>query len=199
MIGRCSVSLLAVLLLAFLPGAVSSQFPVDERERAVQIFEVLDSAGLRFGTIVVAGQTGRGFEANNEYWSISQTTLLEIADQERLEVAVLASGDWDDPWVVEALGWLPAGRAVGWNHPTEVEWTRHDELLPPVVPGGTYFGNATLGGLMIQYSQGGPSSLTWFKLTEGPFMQLAEGAVFEREHELPSDGSWWHGWIESWG
>ena len=39
------------------------------------------------------------------------------------------------------------------------------------------------------------TELTWFKLTEGRYMQIDEGAVFERDEEVSETGSWWQGVI----
>ena len=190
---RACLSLLLIVLLMFLPGAVSSQ--VDPGYGHVQILGVFDSAGVRLGMIVVAGLSDRGFEAGHEYWSFSEEALLDLAELESLKLSHLAVGEWDDPWIVEALNEFPGAPAVTWTHPAEVEWTAQEEMLPPELAGGIYFGNATLGGLTIQYSERGPASLTWFKLTDGAFMQLEDGAVFEREEDVPTDGSWWHGRI----
>ncbi len=191
---RSNVSLFLVVLLAFLPGVASSQF--DPGERPVWIVEILDVAGTRLGITVVAGTPNRGFEAGNEYWRFDEEALLQIGQQPSLEFAVLAEGDWDAPGVVEALAWHPPNGTVAWIHPAEAGWTAQSESRPPVAAGGTYFGNATLGGLTIQYSAGRAASLTWFKLTEGAFMQLQDGALLERGDDVPTTGWWWHGAIE---
>ncbi len=192
--GRKSISILAIALLTATPGMVSSQ--VDPGYGAFRMFEILDPSGIRLGMTVVVGRSGRGFEAGNEYWSFSEEALREIAHQESLEFAVVAAGEWDDPWVEELLDWKPVDHLVSWTHPTEVEWSPQEQMLPPIVAEGTYFGHATLGGLTIQYSQEGPASLTWFKTTEGAFMQLEDGGLFERSEVVPKTGSWWHGAIE---
>jgi hypothetical protein len=185
-----SVALAATLvtLLVTSPSIVFSQY--DPGWLPVRIYQILDPGGTRLAAIVVTGSAGRGYEEGNETWRFSEEALREIAEQEKLEISVWAEGDWDDRWVVEALAWRPEGDAVEWSHPATVEW---NEGEPPVVPGGTYFGNATLGGLMIQYSPRGPSSLTWFKLTEGPYMLIGDGAVFEQDKNVPETGSWWQG------
>lgn len=118
--------------------------------------------------------------------------MEEIAEQRTLEFHVLAEGDWDDPWVARALDWQPRDTSVEWSHPTKVKWTPTEESGAPRVPGGVYFGHATLGGLTIWYEPRGSSSLTWFKLTAGEFMLIDDGAVFERD-TAPEDGSWWQG------
>lgn len=182
------------LLLAFLSLNASSQ--VDPGFGDVQIFGVFNPVGDRLGTVVVASKPDRGFEAGNEYWSFSEESLLDIAELDSLEVAHLGGGSWDDSHIVEALDWLPDGATVKWTHPAEVEWTLQDESAAPEVAGGIHFGNPDLGGLTIQYSARGPASLTWFKLTSGPFMQLEEGALFERNDQPPTTGSWWQGPIE---
>ncbi len=187
------VPVLAIVLVA-LPVTVSSQLTPDVMP--VWIFEILESSGARLGTVTVVGESERGFETGNEYWSFREKALREIAEQPSLEFAVLAAGDWDDPWVIEALGWSPEGRVVAWRHPTEVEWVSQDDTRPPLVEGSTYFGDETLGGLSIQYSERGAASLTWFKTTDGAFMQLQEGARFARGEAVPTTGSWWHGPIE---
>ena len=184
-------ALLSLIILALLPAAVLSQVPPNVMP--ANIFEILDPAGTRLGTVLVAAESSRGFEAGTEYWRFSEAALVAIGEQESLEFAVLATGEWSDPWVVEALGWWPGGDAVEWSHPAAVAWTAQEESRPPVVPGGTYFGNATLGGLTIAYSPRGASSLTWFKLTEGPYMLIGEGAVFVQDEDVPETGSWWQG------
>ena len=158
--------------------------------------EILDPAGTRLGMVVIPGRSNRGFESGNEYWRFDETALLNVSRLPSLSFAVLAAGDWDEPLVVEALGWRPAHREVAWVHPAKAVWTPQDVEHPPVVDGGTYFGNATLGGLIIQYASKRSASLTWFKLTEGDFMQMEDGALFEREEAPPTDGSWWQGSIE---
>lgn len=195
MIHKRILSLLLVAVLVVSLGTASAQF--DPGERPVDIFGVIDMHGLLIGRILVVGETGQGYESGNEYWRFSEEALLGIEEQESLELAVLAQGVWDDPWVAEALGWQPEDTSIEWSHPAEAEWMSQDERLPPVTPSGTYFGNATLGGLTIDYSSRGPSSLTWFKLTEGAFMQLEDGAVFQRDSDIPSTGSWWHGPIDT--
>ena len=182
---------LLVTLLLISPGTAISQF--DPGEKPVSIFEILDSVRNRLGIVIVAGSSDRGYEAGNEYWRFSEDALLSISDQESLTIAPWAQGDWDNPWIVGALAWQPDDTSVEWSHPAEAEWTPQDEARPPIVPGGTYFGNATLGGLTIQYSTRGESSLTWFKLTEGDFMLLEDGAVFRRDTAPPTTGSWWYG------
>lgn len=193
---RVNISLLLIALLAFPPNAVLSQVPIDPIETSVKIFEILDWQGPRLGTVVVVGRTNRGYLAGNEYWRFDEGALREIAAQQSLELAILAAGEWDDPWIVQALEWKPENRSVQWSHPAEVEWTTQDESRPPVVSDGIYFGNATVGGLTIQYSERGPASLTWFKTTDGAFMQLEDGALFTRDIQAPSTGSWWHGLID---
>ncbi len=187
---RFNVSLLLVVLLVFLPGVVSSQ--VDPGNRPAWILEILDLEGTRLGMVVVAGTSNRGYESGYEYWRFDEEALLRIADQPSLEFAVLAQGSWSSPWVMEALAWEPRNGTVAWVHPSEAAWRPLDDGRVPPVAGASYFGNATLGGLTIQYSAEGPSSLTWFKLTGGAFMELEDGALFERA-EPPTDGSWWHG------
>lgn len=194
MIAKVYTSLLMVLLLTLLPGVASSQF--DPGEMPVWIVEILNIEGTRLGTVLVAGTSNRGYDAGHEYWRFGEQALQEIAGFTSLEFAVLASGDWDAPDVVEALEWLPPNRPVAWSHPAEVEWTESAQTPPPEASEGTHFGNPTLGGLTIQYTESGPASLTWFKATAGAFMQLEDGALFEREEEAPTEGSWWHGAIE---
>ncbi len=182
---------LAVTLITLLVISPSTLFPqVDPGwDMPVRIFELLDPGGTRLATVVVAGESGRSFEEGNEYWTFSEEALLDVAEQGSLEMSILAQGEWTDRWVVEALAWRPAD-PVTFSHPATVEW---DDGPPPVVPGGVYFGNATLGGLMIQYSPRGASSLTWLKLTEGPYMLLGDGAVFEQDEDVPETGTWWQG------
>ncbi|MEM7350954.1 MAG: hypothetical protein AAF657_09125 [Acidobacteriota bacterium] len=186
--------LLLAAALALAPTVILSQVPIDVMP--VKIFEILDVQGARLGAVVVAGSSSRGFVAGSETWRFEEAALFEIAQQESLELAVWAEGDWDNPWVVQALAWWPAD-PVQWVHPTTVEWTSQGEMRPPIVPGGTYFGNATVGGLTIRYAPRGPSSLTWFKLTEGAFMAIGDGAVLQRYSEPPATGSWWQGRIEA--
>ncbi len=187
------VALFLSFLLLSLPVAVSSQF--DPGERPVWILEILTQEGIRLGTVVVAGSSSHGYRAGNEYWRLDEEGLLAIHMQPSLEFSVMAAGSWTDPWVRDALAWHPPNGSVEWTHPTDAAWTSQREQHPPTTRGGTYFGNATQGGLMIQYSQAGSSSLTWFKLTAGAFMQLEDGAFFQREEEPPVAGAWWHGWI----
>ncbi|MEM7349640.1 MAG: hypothetical protein AAF657_02465 [Acidobacteriota bacterium] len=177
-----------------LPKMGSSQ--LDPGVMPVRIFELLDTFGTRFGTVLVTTTGDRGYKARYETWRCSEATLLAIAEQESLTLSLWAAGDWDDPWVLEALAWQPADPAVEWSHPAMVEWTPIDEVRPPLVEEGITFGNPTLGGLTIRYSSHGPSSLTWFKQTEGDFMALGDGTVFERQREVPATGWWWHGPIE---
>ena len=194
MIYERNLCVLLMTLCLVSSGSVSSQ--IDAGLMPVRIIEILDSSGLRLGTALVAGREDRGYRAGYEAWRFSEKALLGIGEQESLTLAVWAEGDWDDPWVIEALGWLPEDPAVEWSHPAAVEWTAQADSLPPVVPEGTYFGHPTLGGLTIRYAPRGGSSLTWFKLTEGAFMQLDDGAVFTREASPPPTGWWWHGPIE---
>jgi len=191
---RNTVTLLLMSMLVISSTVCLSQF--DPGELPVKIFGILDTAGTHLGMVVVTSQEGRGYKAGYESWRFKEAALLEIAEQESLTLEVWATGDWNDPWVVEALRWQPEESTVEWSHPATVEWTPQDEELPPLPAAGTYFGNATLGGLRIHYSSHSPSALTWFKLTEGAYMQLDEGAVFERDPDVPQTGSWWHGAIE---
>lgn len=192
---RKNVAFLLIGVLVILPSVALSQIDPGWDSEA-RIFEILDPLGTRLGAVVVAETSNRGYEAGYEYWRFAERSLLQIAEQESLRFAVWAEGDWDDPWVVEALAWQPTDASVEWSHPARVEWTPQDASRPPVVPGGTTFGNATLGALTIRYASVEPSSLTWFKLTEGAFMLLGDGAVFELTDDVPTTGSWWQGPIE---
>ncbi len=194
MFARTSLFLLFIVLLILLP---STAFPqLDPGVRPASVIEILDPAGTRLGIIVVAGRSGRGFEAGHEYWSVGETTMRTVSGLESLELNTVAVGEWDDPWIVEALRWRPADTVIAWRHPAIVEWTKHADMRPPTIRDGTYFDNPTIGGLSIQYDRGGRASLTWFKFTEGAFMQLHEGARFIRSDRTPSSGFWWHGLIE---
>ena len=160
------------------------------------IYEILDLQGQRLGIVLAAAETGLSYKAGNEYWRFSESVLLEIEAQESLRFALWAQGEWDDPRVLEALDWQPEGPTVEWSHPAAVRWTEQAESPPSAVPAGSYFGNPTLGGLSIHYAPFGSSMMTWYKLTEGAFMQLEDGAVFERASATPETGSWWQAPIE---
>lgn len=65
---RIHASLILIVLLTFLPGAVSSQFPINPNRFSVKIFEILDFEGTRLGTVVIAGRSNRGYRTGNKYW-----------------------------------------------------------------------------------------------------------------------------------
>ncbi len=190
MFRRKMTSFILIIMLGMFPSAVATQ--VDPGNAPALVLGVFDLAGIRLGAIVVAGQPGRGFEAGTEYWVFSERALLEIPKKKGLEIIQLAAGGWDDPWVMEALGWFPADNPIMWRHPTNVTWTKSGNREPPNVSGRAYFGNPTIGGLSVHYTREGRGSLTWFKLTAGAYMQLQDGAVLARENRPPSSASWWH-------
>lgn len=186
--------LLAAILLILpktaLGGIVPCVMPT------LTVFEILDPAGTRLGIVVIAVEDGPGYEAGNEHWRFSESALLAIDEQKSLEFAIWAGGDWEDPFVVEALNWQPEGTAIEWVHPTTVEWAPQNEKRAPAMGHGTYFGDPTLGGLRIHYSPRGRSTLTWIKLTGGEYMMFESEPVLERQEDVPETGSWWQGSID---
>jgi len=192
----CARKTLSLFLVGFLLACsipVSAQF--DPGEKPVHIYSIYNTFDQRIATIVVVGEADRAYEAGREYWRFSEEALSEIAEADSLQIVLTASGAWDDSAVIEALRWRPEGDAVEWNHPTDADWISQGDMSPPELPEGTYFGDSTLGGLIIQYSPEGESSLTWFKLTEGPFMMIDEGVELSNEDSPPEDGWWWQGEI----
>jgi len=184
-----ALAILTVAILSTLP--VAAQF--DPGERPVRIFAIVDAFRDRLATIVVPNEPDRAYQADREYWRFGESSLASLAEEELLRIEVLAEGDWDDPEILEALAWRPDGEAVEWNHPATVEWTPQSTEPAPEAPNAIYFENSTLGGLAVSYSATGSSSLLWIKLTEGPYMQLDDGAEFRRESKLSRDGAWWRG------
>ena len=181
----------AVLVIFLFSESEPAGSQVDPGVMPVSIYGILDAAGERLGRILVARDPGLGFAGESEYWLVDEALLLDIADQESLELAVLAQGSWRDSQVLDALDWRPEGESVEWRHPTSVRWTDSSEARPPASQGGVYFGDPTVGGLTLQYSREG-ASLTWHKLTPGPYMLLGDRTVFRRS-EAPETGHWWHG------
>jgi len=159
------------------------------------VLELVDEFGARLGIVVVVGEPGRGYEKNHEYWRFDEAALIDIGSRNSIEISVWFEGSWDDPQAREALSWYPSGRGVEWVHPTNVEWTSFESEEPPATGEGTYFGHVDVGGLTFDYSTEGDSALTWFKLTEGDFMQLEDGVLMQRT-DPPTTGSWWAGAID---
>lgn len=195
MIHMKQVSTLVLCILLLTPISWAQLTP--DVEDPVVIYDLLSLSGQILGRIAVVSQAGGVYQAGFEYWQVSEEFLLRPEEAAGLQIIETASGAWNDEAILAALEVALEGPVVEWHHPAKVSWTETRHQSPPDLSEASYFGDPSIGGFAIRYEPGEYAALTWFNLSGADYVPITETTVLANREEVPVEGSWWYGAIES--